>query len=146
MRARLMVVAVVVLAGCANETSVSDQAGVSFPVHQASGPQPLALLDGTLDVREGCVYIRAENGERFVGLWPRAYHPERVEDEVRIVDELGEVLAVEGGPIRVGGCAREASEVGGFDALDAWFAQIGGTALPRGCGELFWQVSGIEPT
>jgi hypothetical protein len=111
-----------VLVACGNDPSVAPP-GISFPTYDAGGPHPLALLDGTLEVHEGCVYIRAGHGGRFVGLWPRGYRSQRVDGGIQIIDELG-----------------------GFAALESWFEGIGGTALPRRCGHLFWQVSGIEPS
>ena len=87
----------------------------------------------------------AQHSERWLGLWPDNVRAELDGGRLRIVDEDGQVLARERGPIRAGGGEQRASELGGFAALDEWFADIGGTTIPRGCGDLMWQVSGIEP-
>jgi hypothetical protein len=117
--------------------------GIHFPTHDASGPQPTALFEGSLEVEDGCVYL-AQQGERWLGLWPNDLRAELDGDTLRIIDGHGQLLASEGGPIRAGGGERSASELGGFAALDEWFAEIGGTTIPRGCGELMWQVSEIQ--
>ena len=134
--------AVIVLASCSNEPVAPS--GISFPTYDADGPQPLALLDGTLQVEDGCVYV-ASDGERWLGLWPNDLRADLEGDRLQIVDGHGQVLATEEEPIRVGGGERRASELGGFSALNEWFAEIGGTTIPRECGDLTWQVSGIEP-
>jgi hypothetical protein len=134
--------AVIVLASCSNEPMAPP--GISFPTYDAGGPQPLALLDGTLEVDDGCVYL-AKDGERWLGLWPNDLRAELEGDLLRIVDGDGRVLAHEGGPIRAGGGERRASELGGFPALNDWFAEIGGTTITKRCGDLSWQVSGVEP-
>jgi hypothetical protein len=117
--------------------------GIAFPTHDADGPQPGALLEGTLEVEDGCVYL-TKGGERWLGLWPNGLRAELEGDRLQIVDRHGRVLATEGGPIRAGGGERRASELGGFAAFEEWFAEIGGTTVPSACGDLMWQVSGIE--
>jgi hypothetical protein len=133
---------VMVLAACSSDPVAPP--GIAFPTYEAEGPHPGALLDGTLEVEGRCVYL-AKDGERWLGLWPNDLRAELAGDRVRIVDRDGRVLAAEGGPIRVGGGERRASELGGFEALESWFAEISGTTIPTGCGHLTWQVSGIEP-
>jgi hypothetical protein len=132
--------AMIVLASCSNEPVAPS--GISFPTYDA-GPQPLALLDGTLQVEDGCVFI-ASDGERWLGLWPNDLRAE-LEEGLQIIDGHGQVLATEGEPIREGGGERRASELGGLAALNEWFAEIGGATIPRECGDLTWQVSPIEP-
>jgi hypothetical protein len=131
-----------ILAACSSGGRVAPP-GIFFPTHDAQGPQPGALFEGTLEVEDGCVYL-AQHGERWLGLWPEDLRAEIAGDTLRIVDGHGQVLASDGGPIRAGGGERSASGLGGFEALEAWFAEIGGTAIPRWCGDLVWQVSGIE--
>ena len=134
--------AVVVLGACSREPVAPP--GIAFPTYEAEGMLPGALLDGTLQVENGCVYL-AKDGERWLGLWPNDFRAELVGDRFNIVDGDGRVLATEGGPIRTGGGERRASELGGSAALESWFAEISGTTIPTGCGDLTWQVSGIEP-
>lgn len=135
-------VSVVVFAACSRDPAAPP--GIAFPTYDAGGEHPLALFDGTLEVEDGCVFL-AKHGQRWLGLWPNDLRAVLVENRLRIVDGDGRVLAAEGGPIRAGGGERSASELGGFAALEAWFAGIGGTDLPNRCGDLTWQVSGIEP-
>jgi hypothetical protein len=134
--------AMVVLAACSRDPVAPP--GIHLPTYRAAGPQPGALLDGTLEVEDGCVYL-ATDGERWLGLWPNDLRAELAGDRLRIVDGDGRVLAMEGGPIRAGGGERRASESGGSAALQEWFAEISGTTIPIGCGNLIWQVSGVEP-
>jgi hypothetical protein len=133
---------VIMLAECSSEPVAPP--GIAFPTYEAEGPHPGALLDGTLEVEGGCVYL-AKDGERWLGLWPNDLRAELDGDRLRIVDGRGSVLVTEGGGILVGGGERRASEMGGFAALESWFAEISGTTIPTGCGHLIWQVSGIEP-
>lgn len=140
-KARILA-AVIALAACSSEPVAPP--GIHFPTYDADGPQDAGLLDATLEVEDGCVYL-AKDGERWLGLWPNDLRAELEGDLLRIVDGHGQVLATEGGPILAGGGERHASELGGLDALDEWFAEIGGTTIPRECGDLSWQVSGIEP-
>jgi hypothetical protein len=140
-KARILA-AVIVLAACSSEPVAPP--GIHFPTYDADGPQPLALLDGTLQVEDGCVYI-AKDGERWLGLWPNGLRAELAGGHLQIVDGHEQVVASEGEPILAGGGERRASELGGFAALDEWFAEIGGTTIPRECGDLSWQVSEIEP-
>ena len=133
--------AVIMLAACSSEPVAPP--GIHFPTYDADGPQDAGLLDATLEVEAGCVYL-VKDGERWIGLWPNDLRAELTGDHLQIVDGHGEVLATEGEPILVGGGERSASELGGFAALNEWFAGLGGTTIPRECGELGWQVSGIE--
>jgi hypothetical protein len=130
------------LASCSNEPVAPP--GIHFPTYDADGPQDAGLLDATLEVEAGCVYL-AKDGERWIGLWRNDFRAELAGEHLQIVDGNGEVLAIEGEPILAGGGERRASELGGFAALNEWFAGIGGTTIPRECGDLAWQVSGIEP-
>jgi hypothetical protein len=136
------IAAVIVLASCSSEPVAPS--GIFFPTYDADGPHPTALLDGTLQAEGGCVFL-ARDGERWLGLWPNDLRAELEGDRLQIVDGHGRVLATEGEPIQAGGGERRASELGGFPALNEWFAEIGGTTIPRECGDLTWQVSEIEP-
>lgn len=140
---RIIIAATILFAACSSEPVAPP--GIRFPTYDAGGPQDAGLLDATLEVEDGCVYL-AKDGERWLGLWPNDLRAELEGDHLQIVDGHGEVLASEGEPILVGGGERRASELGGFAALDEWFAGIGGTSIPRACGDLSWQVSGIEPS
>jgi hypothetical protein len=142
MTAARLLTMVIVLTACSSDPIAPP--GIHFPTYDAGGPHPLALLDATLEVDDGCVYL-AKDGDRWIGLWPNDFRAEIDGDRLRIVDGQGLVLATEGGPILVGGGERRASELGGFAALEEWFAEVGGTAFPKGCGDLTWQVSGVEP-
>lgn len=133
---------VIALTACSSDPVAPP--GIAFPTYEAEGPHPGALLDGTLEVEDGCVYITTDD-ERWLGLWPNDLRAELAGDRLRIVDGDGRVLAIEGRPIRAGGGERRASGLGGSAALEGWFAEIGGTTIPEGCGDLTWQVSGIEP-
>ena len=142
MTSKTLLATVIVFTACSGDPVAPP--GIHFPTYDAGGPHPLALLDATLEVEDGCVYI-AKGGERWIGLWPNDLRVELEGDLVQIVDGDGQVLAAEGEPIRAGGGERRASELGGFAELEDWFGRIGGTRLPRECGDLTWQVSGIEP-
>jgi hypothetical protein len=137
-----IIAATILFVACSREPVAPP--GIHFPTYDADGPQDAGLLDATLEVNDGCVYL-AKDGERWLGLWPNDFRAELAGDHLQIVDGQGDVLATEGEPILAGGGERRASEVGGFAALDEWFAEIGGTTIPRECGDLSWQVSEIEP-
>ena len=137
-----LIATVIVLAACSSDPVAPP--GIHFPTYDAWGPHDAGLLDATLEVEAGCVYL-TKDGERWIGLWPNDLRAELEGDHLQIVDGHEQVLATEGEPILLGGGERRASELGGFAALDEWFAEIGGTPIPRVCGDLAWQVSGIEP-
>jgi hypothetical protein len=140
MRIRLLP-AILLLASCD-----APDAGVFWPVHEAAGAQQAGLLEGRLTVSRGCVYLVADHGERWLAIWPDRLHPERVGDgPLRIVDERGIVVATEGERLAAGGGEARISELGGFEAFDAWLDDVGGRdPIPRSCGDLTWTVSGIE--
>jgi hypothetical protein len=117
---------------------------VVFPTHPGdAAAYPGALLEGQLEVIDGCVYL-TKGGERWLGLWPARLRAERNGGRVRIVDELGHVVASEGSPIVVGGGERRSIEVGGSIANQTGVEDLTDEDIPTRCGDLFWLVSGVE--
>jgi hypothetical protein len=143
MRIRLVIL-ISLLAGCADGAGRAAPPGVVFPTHPGgSGPYPAALLDGTLEVEDGCVYL-TQDGERWLGVWPASLHVEQQDGRISIVDESGVVVGVEGQRLMVGGGESRPSEVGGPAAGRSWADDVTDEEIPTRCGTLYWLVSGIE--
>jgi hypothetical protein len=62
-------------------------AGYEFPRHRGFGfGGPTALLDGVLEVRDGCLYVRSENGYATYVVWPAGYSLRVDGDSVAVYD------------------------------------------------------------
>jgi hypothetical protein len=77
-------------------------------------------------------------------IWPARLRAERDGDRIRIVDELGHIVASEGSPIVAGGGERRSSEVGGSATNRMGVEDLSDEDIPARCGDLFWLVSGVE--
>jgi hypothetical protein len=131
------------LGACAHQGAAAPP-GIVFPTHPGgSGPYPAALLDGTLEVEDGCVYL-TKDGERWLGLWPASLHVEQQDGRISIVDESGIVVGVEGQRIVVGGGERRPMEVGGSAASRSSAEEQTDEEIPTRCGAMYWLVSGVE--
>jgi hypothetical protein len=102
---------------------------------------PLALIDGVLVERAGCLFVERDD-TRWLLLWPEGSSARLiVEGVVEVLDEDGEVVGREGGPVRFGGGESNPIEVGGAAASEAWATRLTGKDVPDRCGDLYWLVS-----
>jgi hypothetical protein len=58
-----------------------------------------------------------------------------------MLDETGELVARQGGRLRVGGGETRPREVGGSAAAERWATGLTGVDIPEPCGDLYWLVS-----
>lgn len=103
--------AALLLAGC---SGAPGEALAPLPTHPASddGPSEGAALSGTLQVKdEGslvCMWVVSDSGHSNAVVWPRGYEARTVEGEVALVDDGGDVVAVAGERVSLGGGFRDA--------------------------------------
>lgn len=107
----IAVLMVTVLVGCRGGLdSLRDpgaDVGVFFPQMPPASEIPLALLEGALAVRDGCLWIDAASGESYLALWPAGSYPVKSGNviEVRASDgtrhaAVGSVVVATGGELR----------------------------------------------
>ena len=129
MRRFTILVAAIVIAGCAQPPNVS---GIAFPRYASQSSVPAALNEGTLQEQDGCLIL--EGDATWVLLWPNSYGVTRDGEQLAIVDGT-RPLATVGSQVVVSG--DELSETA--DALELV------DALPTECREApCWQVTSIE--
>jgi len=93
-------VALGMLAGASCSSEAPD--GVFFPTTGNMNSYPSALIEGTLQERDGCVFIESEENLVLV-LWPEGFRVERDGAELRIVGGIGHPEHSTGQPLELGG-------------------------------------------
>lgn len=121
----LLAVAVTVIGcdlGLLRETDPGARYGLFFPQHHDSFV-PLALVEGSLEARDGCIWIVLADKPRVV-VWPAEYRPRMTtEQRLEIVDDRGQVVASAGNIVR--GNGAELTEQGA--------RQVSGKVAPSSC-------------
>lgn len=110
------------LPACRGLDDPGASVGVFFPRHGQSGPHALALLEGRLEVQEGCLLVVHANAVKYLPIWPGGFGLRRAPGALQITDAAGRVVAAEGEMVRlVGGeyPAEFASRVMGREAPSA---------------------------
>jgi len=135
MRARGLFLAAL-LGACAIAPPASDAPdGLFFPRHDAPyGEGDMAGLEGVLAFREGCLWIDAGSGERFLPIWPANTLPGVINslpvvlvDDAQLVLETGEVRNFAGSEVD----PARAQELAG--------------PIPEPCAsESFWAVTQVD--
>lgn len=114
MNASRALVVLAVLSGCSQEppSSFSDAGperstsveGQFFPQHQQTPETglPTGELHGRLEQVDGCLWLIADDGTRYLGLWPADFTSEAIEDAVTVhgrgfTATVGDRLLVSGG-------------------------------------------------
>jgi hypothetical protein len=141
MRAGPVLVLLVGLAmpACAADAPAAP-AGIFFPTVPIGEAYPAALMEGVLEVEDGCVYV-ANGGERWLALWPEGYTATRSEGRLDVRDGDGTPVAREGMHVTLGGGEVNPVEVGGSAASTRYATEQTGQVVPDRCGDLFWLVS-----
>jgi hypothetical protein len=106
--------AIVVACGLVPPGDPGARYGVFFPQHERDFT-PAALVQGRLEVRDGCLWIAGE-GPPEVAIWPRNYQLRMTDNRLEIIDERGRVLARDGDMVRANGATlteQRAKEVSG---------------------------------
>jgi hypothetical protein len=87
-------------ASCSPEAKAPD--GVFFPTTRDMNSYPSALIEGTLQERDGCVFIESQENLLLV-LWPEGFRVERDGAQLRIVGGIGHPEPRTGQPLELGG-------------------------------------------
>jgi len=115
----------IALAAAVVACSGPPPAGYEFPRHRGFGAgSPAALLEGTLEVRDGCLYVRHEDGHLSYVVWPPGYSLRQDGDSVAVYDGWTRRY-VPGGQVREG--------AGWYDPKGAQEFLVAGTTLPPNC-------------
>ena len=141
MRWRLLFVGLLAVAAAACAAERSDApAGVFFPTVPIGDAYPAGLIEGALEVRDGCVFVAADE-DRWLLLWPDGYTAQLADRRLEELDENGEFVVGEGEHFGVGGGEGRPREIGGEAAAERWASELTGVDIPERCGDLDWIVS-----
>ncbi len=96
LRAALIAVALLA-AGCRGLDDPGRDLGVFFPRHghDNSDSGMLALMEGRLEVRGGCLWVVPTRGDRMLPIWPPRFGLRVTEERLTILDASGGVVARE---------------------------------------------------
>jgi hypothetical protein len=98
------------------------------------GSTPLALAEGRLEVKDGCLWLVTTVGTRILPIWPGGYGLRGAVGALSVTDSGGRVVAAEGESVRIGG--------GEYRVADA--RRLMGREEPAVCGGSgFWLVGSI---
>jgi hypothetical protein len=122
----LLIVLVLVPVAC---TSSVD---IFFPVQKSGFDQMDALLEGNLELVDS--WLRAESlDSSYLLIWPYGFSVRGEGEEIQVLDGDGQVVAVVGESIKVGGGESTAEIVEKYI----------GKSLPDDCEGPFWIVSEV---
>ena len=142
-----LVLLVTLSSACDDSTSHSaatspaeDPESIIFPVQGPTNNVMEALIEGTLTVQEGCLYLSARGpGGLVLPIWPQGFSYEHTDGEVSVLNAENEVVAETGVLFTMGG---------------GMSGEGPGNRLPselkdevRGCKRPYWIVGNIsEPS
>jgi hypothetical protein len=133
MMVRVVLLVIVALSGCSS-LSESGVPGLFFPRHSVrGGPMLGALIEGRLEVKDGCIWIVAQAGTRYLAIWPPGSNVRSVAGRIEITDGAGQVIAAEGETVKGSGGETVTRENA---------RSVMGQTEPAGCRtEKFWVVA-----
>jgi hypothetical protein len=105
---------------------------VFFPVQQSGFDQMDALLQGNLELDDDWLRLETASSS-YVLIWPYGFSVRGGEDEIQVLDGDGQVVAVVGEAIKVGGGEVTAETAENYI----------GKLLPDDLGGPFWIVSEV---
>jgi hypothetical protein len=130
----LALVVVLVLASCRGLDDPGAGLGVFFPRYGSMGPTLLALSEGRLEAKGGCLWLVSIVGTKMLPIWPGGYGLRGSVGSLQVTDSAGVVVAAEGQSVRVVG--------GEYPVADA--RRLMGREEPAACGgNGFWLVGSI---
>jgi hypothetical protein len=130
----LLLVFLLVLPACRGLDDPGASIGVFFPRYGPIGPTPLALTEGWLELKDGCLWLVKAAGSKVLPIWPGSYGLRGGVGSLQVTDSAGHVVAVEGQYLRLGG--------GEYPVADA--RHLMGRDEPTACGgNGFWLVAPI---
>lgn len=131
---RLLLVLLLVLPACRGLDDPGARVGVFFPRYGSMGPTPLALTEGRLEVKDGCLWLVDTAGSKVLPIWPGGYGIRGSVGSLQVTDPAGQVVATEGQVVRMGG--------GEYAVADA--RRLMGREEPTACGGSgFWLVGSV---
>ena len=99
-----VVVLLAVLLSCGRLVESEAPAGIFLPTHSIRGSTLLALGEGRLEVKDGCIWIVTTAGTRLLPIWPPGTRARLVAGRIEVIDSAGKGLVREGDNLRsVGG-------------------------------------------
>ena len=126
--------AVLALPACRGLDDPGAGLGVFFPRYGSMGPTPGALIEGRLEVKDGCLWLVRIVGTKILPIWPGGYGLRGSVGSLQVTDSAGVVVAAEGRSVRAGG--------GEYSVADA--RRLMGREEPAACGGSgFWLVGAI---
>ena len=136
-RLRWLVLATLVLAGCAADVSPTDES-LFFARHGSPfGAPSSALLEGVAVYDDGCLWIQAADGTRYLPLWPANAQLGMINQEPAILGPDGELL------VESGDAFIDVMKFGGSEAsVEKAEELVGG--IPQRCTVgRFWVVADV---
>jgi hypothetical protein len=135
MRIRALVLLIALaLPACRGLDDPGASIGVFFPRYGSMGPTPLALSEGRLQVKDGCLWLVHTVGTRILPIWPGGYGVRGTVGSLQVTDSAGHVVATEGLSVRMVG--------GEYPVADA--RRLMGREEPAACGGSgFWLVGAV---
>ena len=100
---RAMYFAAVVTTLACGQSVDSGVTGVFFPRHSVRGPTPAALIEGRLDVKDGCLWIVDASGTRYLAIWPSGWRVTSVGGRIHVVNAEGRLIVADGDSVAGGG-------------------------------------------
>jgi hypothetical protein len=137
---RLLCLVLSVMAVACAADPPSAPGGIFFPTVPIGDAYPSGAMVGILEVRFCCVFIAAHQ-DHWLLLWPEGFTAQRADGQIEVLDGDGEIVAMEGERLRVGGGETNPIEVGGSGAAERWATDLTGVDIPERCGDLYWIVS-----
>ena len=126
-----------ILAGCGPAVpSAPPSEALSFFPHHASplGTGDAALLQGIPTFEDGCLWIEAADGTRYLALWPRDVIAGMIGGQPAILTSEQELLVETGSE----------AQLGGSEAADRTTAEELVGPIPEPCaGGAFWVVGDV---
>jgi hypothetical protein len=124
-----------VLAGCASDPTPTPALSAYFPRHASPlGTGHLALLEGPVVFKAGCIWVQSDPGDDFLILWPSNTTLGMINKLPAVLGPDRELLAETGDVVRLGG-----------NTVDNETAQELVGKMPKACaGEAFWVVSTVN--
>jgi hypothetical protein len=137
MRARgagVSALAAIMLVGCSAPSPVPD--GIALPRHGWTGGGPAALGSGTLQVHDGCLVLRQDDGTSYLIVWPGAARLAIAQGVPAVT--IGDRTARLGDEIHLGG--------GYYTDLAFVVEELRDSVLPPGCAtpEIFMTTGFAE--
>ncbi|HEY4663157.1 MAG TPA: hypothetical protein VIH07_05740 [Candidatus Humimicrobiaceae bacterium] len=119
-----------------NSTSISSSVPY-FPVQKAGMARMEAILEGKLELDNGCLRIKYFD-DNYLLIWPYGFSLRTEGEEIQVIDENGQVFARVGDNIRVGG-----GEITGENAKESIEKYYIETPLPEDCQGPYWVVGEV---